>query len=67
MAPAPHAPPTAPTAPAPPSAPPADPPIYRELLARWADAGLTLPGRRDPEWARVMSSPVWPTTGSGLY
>ncbi|MFJ6758113.1 MULTISPECIES: hypothetical protein [unclassified Streptomyces] len=44
-----------------------DPPIYRELLARWADAGRTLPGRRDPEWSRLTSSPVWPTTSSGLY
>ncbi|MEU9088219.1 hypothetical protein [Streptomyces sp. NPDC048357] len=44
-----------------------DPPIYRDLLARWADAGRTLPGRRDPEWSRLTSSPVWPTTSSGLY
>ncbi|MGZ9929762.1 hypothetical protein ACXNSR_07680 [Streptomyces sp. NC-S4] len=45
----------------------ADPPIYQDLLARWADAGRTLPGRRDPEWSRLTSSPVWPTTSSGLY
>ncbi|WP_314253717.1 hypothetical protein [Streptomyces sp. DSM 40907] len=44
-----------------------DPPIYLDLLARWADAGRTLPGRRDPEWSRLTSSPVWPTTSSGLY
>ncbi|WSP97557.1 hypothetical protein OG444_07910 [Streptomyces sp. NBC_01232] len=44
-----------------------DPPIYRDLLARWADAGRTLPGRRDPEWSRLTSSPVWPTSSSGLY
>ncbi|WKD35714.1 hypothetical protein KO717_29770 [Streptomyces xanthophaeus] len=44
-----------------------DPPIYQDLLARWADAGRTLPGRRDPEWSRLTSSPVWPTTSSGLY
>ncbi|MFB7257468.1 hypothetical protein [Streptomyces nojiriensis] len=44
-----------------------DPPIYRDLLARWADAGRTLPGLRDPEWSRLTSSPVWPTTSSGLY
>ncbi|MEV6679986.1 hypothetical protein AB0N09_24440 [Streptomyces erythrochromogenes] len=44
-----------------------DPPIYRDLLARWADAGRTLPDRRDPEWSRLTSSPVWPSTGSGLY
>ncbi|MEV7420833.1 hypothetical protein [Streptomyces sp. NPDC089919] len=39
---------------------PADPPIYRALLARWATDGRTLPGRRDPEWARLTSAPVWP-------
>ncbi|MFI8102854.1 hypothetical protein ACIQUQ_22150 [Streptomyces sp. NPDC101118] len=39
---------------------PADPPIYRALLARWATDGRTLPGRRDPEWSRLTSSPVWP-------
>nr|WP_046780294.1 hypothetical protein [Streptomyces yangpuensis] len=44
-----------------------DPPIYRDLLARWADAGRTLPGRRDPEWSRLTSSPVWPSISSGLY
>ncbi|MFJ6485621.1 MULTISPECIES: hypothetical protein [unclassified Streptomyces] len=44
-----------------------DPPIYLDLLTRWADAGRTLPGRRDPEWSRLTSSPVWPTTSSGLY
>lgn len=44
-----------------------DPPIYQDLLARWADAGRTLPGRRDPEWSRLTSSPVWPSTSSGLY
>ncbi|MFJ1563448.1 hypothetical protein [Streptomyces erythrochromogenes] len=44
-----------------------DTPIYRDLLARWADAGRTLPGRRDPEWSRLTSSPVWPSTSSGLY
>lgn len=44
---------------------PADPPIYRAMLARWADDGRTLPGRRDPEWSRIASSPVWP--GGPLY
>ncbi|WP_411106590.1 hypothetical protein [Streptomyces sp. cmx-4-9] len=44
-----------------------DPPIYRALLARYADDGRTLPGRRDPEWARLTTSPVWPATSSGLY
>ncbi|MGW7454898.1 hypothetical protein, partial [Streptomyces sp. NPDC054787] len=44
-----------------------DPPIYRDLVARWADDGRTLPGRRDPEWSRLTSSPIWPTGSSGLY
>ncbi|MEU7554624.1 hypothetical protein AB0B01_20175 [Streptomyces sp. NPDC044571] len=38
-----------------------DPPIYRALLARWADDGRTLPGRRDPEWSRVAGAPIWPS------
>ncbi|MEU8775648.1 hypothetical protein [Streptomyces sp. NPDC048606] len=38
-----------------------DPPIYGALLDRWAADGRTLPGRRDPEWVRVASSPIWPT------
>ncbi len=38
-----------------------DPPIYRALLARWADAGRTLPGHRDPEWSQVATSPIWPS------
>ncbi|MBT2407292.1 MULTISPECIES: hypothetical protein [unclassified Streptomyces] len=38
-----------------------DPPIYRALLARWADDGRTLPGRGDPEWSEVASSPIWPS------
>ncbi|WP_405981695.1 hypothetical protein [Streptomyces sp. NBC_00158] len=38
-----------------------DPPIYGDLLARWAAAGRTLPGRRDPEWSRITSSPIWPS------
>ncbi|MCJ1681006.1 hypothetical protein MTF65_27380 [Streptomyces sp. APSN-46.1] len=38
-----------------------DPPIYRALLARWATDGRTLPGRRDPEWSRVTTAPIWPT------
>ncbi|MFJ5550749.1 hypothetical protein [Streptomyces sp. NPDC093225] len=42
---------------------PADPPIYRALLARWTADGRTLPGSRDPEWARLTSSPVWPGGG----
>ncbi|QEV48388.1 hypothetical protein CP980_27840 [Streptomyces vinaceus] len=38
-----------------------DPPIYHALLTRWAADGRTLPGRRDPEWSRVATSPIWPT------
>ncbi|MFE9258328.1 hypothetical protein [Streptomyces sp. NPDC006879] len=41
--------------------PPADPPIYRELLRRWAAEGRALPGHRDPEWSRLVSTRVWPT------
>ncbi|MCB5180618.1 hypothetical protein [Streptomyces antimicrobicus] len=37
-----------------------DPPIYRDLIDRWTVEGRTLPGRRDPEWSRLTSSPVWP-------
>lgn len=35
-----------------------DPPIYRALLHHWADRGRTLPGRHDPEWARLLAPPV---------
>ncbi|MET3985172.1 hypothetical protein ABIC27_003049 [Streptomyces sp. PvR034] len=35
------------------------------MLARWADDGRTLPGRRDPEWSQITSAPVWP--GGPLY
>ncbi|MEV0640584.1 hypothetical protein AB0I77_37800 [Streptomyces sp. NPDC050619] len=42
--------------PAPPQA--QDPPIYRELLRTWADRGRTLPGRHDPEWARLAAPQV---------
>ncbi|MFF2194879.1 hypothetical protein [Streptomyces sp. NPDC058157] len=38
-----------------------DPPIYTALLARWAADGRTLPGRRDPDWSRIASSPIWPS------
>ncbi|MET9606844.1 hypothetical protein ABZZ17_17470 [Streptomyces sp. NPDC006512] len=38
-----------------------DPPIYLDLIARWTEAGRTLPGRRDPEWHRIASSPIWPS------
>ncbi|MEV8537077.1 hypothetical protein [Streptomyces sp. NPDC051211] len=40
---------------------PADPPIYRDLIDRWSVEGRTLPGRRDPEWSRLASAPVWPS------
>ncbi|WP_055697900.1 MULTISPECIES: hypothetical protein [Streptomyces] len=35
-----------------------DPPIYRALIRYWADRGRTLPGRHDPEWARLVAPPV---------
>ncbi|QKW05443.1 hypothetical protein HUT18_02680 [Streptomyces sp. NA04227] len=41
-----------------PAAAVSDPPIYRALLGQWADRGRTLPGRHDPEWARLAASPV---------
>ncbi|MGP4044298.1 hypothetical protein [Streptomyces sp. 2A115] len=34
---------------------PLDPPIYRALIRSWADRGRTLPGRHDPEWARLAA------------
>lgn len=37
---------------------PQDPPIYRALIRTWADRGRTLPGRHDPEWARLAASPA---------
>ncbi|WP_156721436.1 hypothetical protein [Streptomyces apocyni] len=39
---------------------PSDPPIYRDLLHHWASQGRTLPGRRDPEWARLTAPVVRP-------
>jgi hypothetical protein len=43
------------------SVPPSqDPPIYRDLLRMWADRGRTLPGRHDPEWARLAEPPFRP-------
>ncbi|SDJ86684.1 hypothetical protein SAMN05421806_10356 [Streptomyces indicus] len=43
-----------------------DPPIYRELLRHWAGKGKTLPGHRDPEWARLTAPIVRPGEfGSG--
>ncbi|WP_330295307.1 hypothetical protein [Streptomyces sp. NBC_00503] len=38
-----------------------DPPIYSALLTHWAEDGRTVPGRRDPEWTKIASSPIWPT------
>ncbi|MFD8148475.1 hypothetical protein [Streptomyces sp. NPDC059708] len=38
-----------------------DPPVYAALLARWAADGRTLPGRHDPDWSRIASSPIWPS------
>ncbi|WP_079102613.1 hypothetical protein [Streptomyces sp. TP-A0356] len=35
-----------------------DPPIYRALMRTWADRGRTLPGRHDPEWARLAAPPA---------
>ncbi|GGN37998.1 hypothetical protein [Streptomyces fuscichromogenes] len=37
---------------------PQDPPIYRDLLRIWADRGRALPGRHDPEWARLAAPTV---------
>ncbi|MER6388873.1 hypothetical protein ABT236_10370 [Streptomyces sp. NPDC001523] len=38
-----------------------DTPVYNTLLARWTAEGRTVPGRRDPEWSRIASSPIWPS------
>ncbi|MYT69266.1 MULTISPECIES: hypothetical protein [unclassified Streptomyces] len=40
-----------------------DPPIYRALIASWADRGRTLPGRHDPEWVRLVA----PTVRAGQF
>ncbi len=37
---------------------PQDPPIYLDLMRAWADRGRTLPGRHDPEWARLAAPTV---------
>nr|WP_274562629.1 hypothetical protein [Streptomyces spiramyceticus] len=37
-----------------------DPPLYRALVYQWQSSGRTLPGRRDPEWVRLVASPAWP-------
>ncbi|MBK3576791.1 hypothetical protein JHN63_23885 [Streptomyces sp. MBT65] len=49
--------------PAPPQ--PQDPPIYRDLMRSWADRGRALPGRHDPEWARLAAPPLGLSGGSG--
>ncbi|GHA91559.1 hypothetical protein GCM10010346_13020 [Streptomyces chryseus] len=41
---------------------PSDPPLFRALLRQWHSKGRTLPGRRDPEWVRLVASPAWPDT-----
>ncbi|MDI3423201.1 hypothetical protein [Streptomyces luteolus] len=42
---------------------PSDPPIYRAMMRAWAGGGKTLPGRRDPEWARLAA----PTVRTGQF
>ncbi|MFJ6570195.1 hypothetical protein ACIQNU_22515 [Streptomyces sp. NPDC091292] len=49
-----------PPPPPPPSPAPQDPPIYRALLTAWAERGRALPGRHDPEWARLAAPAVRP-------
>ncbi|MEB3960567.1 hypothetical protein OKJ48_09970 [Streptomyces kunmingensis] len=43
-----------------------DPPLYRALIATWAERGKTLPGRHDPEWARLVAPIVRPGQFSGF-
>jgi hypothetical protein len=43
-----------------------DPPIYQDLLRTWAQCGRTLPGRHDPEWARLAAPQVRPGQFSGF-
>ncbi|PWS49627.1 hypothetical protein DKT74_00465, partial [Streptomyces sp. ZEA17I] len=43
-----------------PTASPLDPPIYSDLLRHWRSSGRTVPGHRDPEWARAAALPVRP-------
>ncbi|GHC10339.1 hypothetical protein GCM10010332_44160 [Streptomyces albogriseolus] len=40
-----------------------DPPIYREMMRTWTDRGRTVPGRHDPEWARLAE----PWRGFGRF
>ncbi|WP_438828052.1 hypothetical protein [Streptomyces tropicalis] len=49
----------------PPPPQPQDPPIYRDLMRAWADGGRTLPGRHDPEWARLAAPPAGARSLSG--
>ncbi|MEU4795438.1 hypothetical protein [Streptomyces sp. NPDC023327] len=46
-----------------PQPPHQDPPIYRALLRHWSDRDRTLPGRHDPEWARLVT----PTVALGQF
>ncbi|MCI3155396.1 hypothetical protein ELQ39_27350 [Streptomyces sp. GB4-14] len=40
-----------------------DPPIFREMMRTWTDRGRTVPGRHDPEWARLAE----PWRGFGRF
>ncbi|MGA5330633.1 hypothetical protein ACPCJT_30945 [Streptomyces griseoincarnatus] len=40
-----------------------DPPIYREMMRTWTGRGRTVPGRHDPEWARLAE----PWRGFGRF
>ncbi|MFD6285571.1 hypothetical protein [Streptomyces sp. NPDC060205] len=42
---------------------PVDPPIYRAMMRAWSDRGRTLPGRHDPEWARLITPAAMYTYG----
>ncbi|MGQ4384533.1 hypothetical protein [Streptomyces sp. SAS_270] len=44
-----------------------DPPIYRALIRTWADRGRTLPGRHDPEWARLVAPSAMYGYGYGPF
>jgi hypothetical protein len=44
-----------------------DPPLYRALLARWAERGATLPLCADPEWERLTATPAPWCGGHGRF
>jgi hypothetical protein len=46
---------------------PQDPPIYRALIRTWSDRGRTLPGRHDPEWARLAAPSAMYGYGYGSF